>query len=180
MPRILPLDRNAPPASVAPQFAAVKGKLGMVPNLVATLGQSPVALNAYLGLAETVGAGLLSAPDRERVALTVAEANACDYCLAAHSLIGKGAGLTPDEIDAARKGEAADPRGLALVRLARAIVADHGKLSDGDLHAARAGGLNDGEILEVLANVVLNILTNYANHIAETTIDFPAARPLSA
>lgn len=180
MARIAPIDRAHPAAAVAPQLDAVRKKLGVVPNLIATLAHAPAALNAYLGLSEAVAGGAFDAKTRERIALAVAEANDCGYCLAAHSLIGKGAGLSDTEIDAARRGQADEPRAAALVRLARAIVATQGRVGDAELAAARAAGLTDGDVLETVANVVANILTNYTNHLAETDVDFPAARKLAA
>lgn len=178
MPNIAPIDRKNPAPDVAPQLEAVRAKLGVVPNLIATLAHSPVALNAYLGLADTVGKGRLAAKDRERIALAVGQANGCDYCLSAHTLIGRNAGLSDDEILAARRGGAADPYSDAVVRLATAVVAARGLVAPADLKAARDAGLDDAAILEVLANVVLNTLTNYANHLAATDIDFPKARAL--
>jgi uncharacterized peroxidase-related enzyme len=180
MPRIAPVDRKNPPATVAPQLAAVHAKLGVVPNLIATLAQSPVALNAYLGLSETLGQGALNAAERERIALVVAETNSCDYCLAAHSLIGKGAGLSEADIAAARQAEAGQTRDRALVRLARAIVETRGLVTASDLSEARSAGLSDADLLEVVVNVVVNLLTNYTNHLAQTEVDFPKARSLAA
>lgn len=179
MPRITPVDPTNPPADTAPQLAAVRAKLGRVPNLLATLAHAPVALNAYLGLADTVAKSTLSAQDRERIALTVGEANGCDYCLAAHTLIGKGAGLSEAEIRAAREAEAANPRSRAIVRLARAIVDTRGRIADVQLEEARRAGLTEGEVLEVLTIVVVNLLTNYANNLARTEVDFPQAAPLA-
>lgn len=179
MSRIATIDRQNPPAAVAPQLGAVKAKLGMVPNLFATFANSPVALNAYLALSESVShGGSLSAKDRERIALAVGQVNGCDYCLSAHTLMGQKAGLSADEVLAARRGEAGDERAQAIIALARAIVARRGLIDDADLAAARNAGLNDGTVLEVLAVVVVNLFTNYANHIAATDIDFPKAPAL--
>lgn len=178
MPNIAPIDRKNPAAEVAPQLEAVRGKLGVVPNLIATLAHSPAALNAYLGLSEAASKGRLAPRDRERIALAVGQANGCDYCLSAHTLIGRNAGLTEDEIVAARRGASAEPKSAAVLRLATAIVAGRGHVSAAELDAARAAGLDDAAILDVLANVVLNIFTNYANHLADTAIDFPKAPAL--
>lgn len=180
MSRIAPIDRQNPSAAVASQLAAVKAKLGMVPNLFATFAQSPVALNAYLALSDAVThGGILSVKDRERIALAVGQVNGCDYCLSAHTLMGQKAGLSGDEVLAARRGEAGDVRAQAIISLARAIVSQRGLIDDAALEAARAAGLTDATVLEVLAVVVVNLFTNYANHIAGTEIDFPKAPALA-
>lgn len=180
MSRIAPIDRQNPPATVAAQLSAVKAKLGMVPNLFATFAQSPVAFNAYLAISDAVThGGTLSVKDRERIALTVGQANGCDYCLSAHTLMGQKAGLSTEEVLAARRGEAGDIRAQAVISLARAIVTQRGQIDDAALETARAAGLSDATVLEVLAVVVVNLFTNYANHIAATDIDFPKAPALA-
>jgi AhpD family alkylhydroperoxidase len=154
MTQIAPLTIDTADAATAATLKAVKAKLGMVPNLLATLAHAPAALNGYLGLSETLGTGRLSATQREIVALAAGQANRCQYCLSAHTLIGKGAGLSAEAIAAARTGQAANALDDAMANYRRA-------------------GLDDGLILEVIANIALNTLTNYTNHIADTTVDFP-------
>lgn len=150
----------------------------MVPNLMRTFGHSPATLEAYLGFSSTLATGALSAKTREQIALAVAETNACDYCLATHSLLDKGAGLTPDAILAARLITAADPKTDALLKFATAVVETRGRVSDGVLAQVRTAGANDAEIIETVAHVALNILTNYTNHVAQTVVDFPKAATL--
>lgn len=177
--RITALDPINATGQTAALFTAVKGKLGMVPNLMRTLGHSPAALEAYLGFSATLGKGVLPAAVREQIALTVAETNSCDYCLAAHSLLGKGAGLTSDAITAARRGSAADTKVDALLKFAASVVEARGLVSDEALATVRTAGASDAEIIETVAHVALNILTNYTNHIAQTVVDFPKAAALS-
>jgi uncharacterized peroxidase-related enzyme len=152
---------------------SLKAKLGVLPNMFLTLAQAPAALQSYVALSGAVSAGSLNAKQREQIALAVGEDNACGYCLAAHTVIGGMVKLTPEEITQARDGTASNLRDAALVKLAQRISATRGNLVDADLSAARAAGLGDREILETIANVALNIFTNYVNHIAETEIDFP-------
>lgn len=178
--RIPALDPINATGKTAELFTAVKGKLGMVPNLMRTLGQSPAALEAYLGFSGTLATGVLPGKLREQIALTVAEANACDYCLAAHSLLGKGAGLSADAILDARRVSAADAKSDALLKFAAAVVESRGLVSDGAVAAVRAAGASDAEIIEIVAHVALNTFTNYTNHVAGTVVDFPKAAALPA
>lgn len=167
MPRI-PALSDAQAADARPVLDAVRAKLGMVPNIIRTLAHSPAALQGYLGLNEALAGGRLSAAERETVALAVGQANACGYCLSAHTLMAKGAGLTPADVIAARQGE-----GSPLATFARRVTLSRGALDAHDVEDARAMGLSDAQIIEVIAHVALNTLTNYVNHIAATEIDFP-------
>lgn len=173
MPRIAPLTAENADADTAAMLHAIKAKIGMLPNLHATFAQAPSVLNAYLAFADALGSGQLTDQQREIVALATAQANQCHYCVSAHSLLGKGAGLDDNAILAARHGRAADPVNAAIASLAVALVETRGRVSDAALDDARAAGLGDGQIIEVIANVSLNILTNYTNNVAATDIDFP-------
>lgn len=173
MATILPLDPTQAAPEVAAILQAVKAKLGRVPNLFLTLAKAPAALKTYLGASEAIGSGALDAPQREVIALAVAEANGCDYCLAAHSAIGKMVGLDADTILQSRSGVPANHRQAALAAFARAVVRERGQVSALDLQAAREAELDDQDLLEVVANVAINILTNYTNLVAGTVVDFP-------
>lgn len=155
----------------------VKGKFGAVPNILALMANAPAALEAYLQMSGALAAGTLAPALRERIALAVAEANECGYCLSAHGTIAKGVGLTDEEITAARRGIAADPKERALLAFALSIVRERGDVAPAELEAVRRAGATDGEIAETVANVALNLYTNYFNHVADTEIDFPRVNP---
>ncbi|ADB14970.1 uncharacterized peroxidase-related enzyme [Pirellula staleyi DSM 6068] len=178
MSRIQQIAPEAATGTAKELLDAVKAKLGLVPNMTRAMANSPAALQGYLGLSGALGKGSLSAKNREQIALAVGEANQCDYCLAAHSAIGKMVGLTPDQILDSRRGTAIEPRSDAVIRFARKVVNERGLVSDADIAEVRAAGLDDGGIAEVVANVALNIFTNYFNHVAATDIDFPKAEAL--
>jgi uncharacterized peroxidase-related enzyme len=156
---------------------AVQSKLGITPNLMRTLAVSPAVLEGYLNFSAALADGSLNAKVREQIALAVAEMNSCGYCLSAHSAIGKMVGLDGKAIACARRGAAEDPKTEAILKLAQSITLQRGEMSDADFRAARVAGLTDGEIAEVVANVALNIFTNYFNHVAATDIDFPEVKP---
>lgn len=151
----------------------VQRSLGITPNLMRTMAQSPVVLNGYLQLNAALAAGILNGRLRESLAIAVAEGNGCEYCLSAHSLLGRKAGLSEAEVTQSRHGLVGDARTDAALSFARAIVAHRGAVSDADIERVRNAGFRDGEIAEVVANVVLNIFTNYFNLVALTEIDFP-------
>jgi uncharacterized peroxidase-related enzyme len=151
----------------------VRAEFGMVPNLFRVLANAPTALEGYLKLSGALAGGSISAKVREQIALTVAKSNMCGYCLSAHAFIADKVGLTEKDIADARRAIASTAKIDTFLKLARNIVVLRGEITDTDLERARAGGLTDGEIVETIANVALNILTNYVNHVAHTLVDFP-------
>lgn len=155
-------------------FSAINGKLGFVPNMMRVLGNSPAALEGYFGLSGALMHGVLPAKLREQIALAVGEINGCDYCVSAHTVYATKAGLSHDDIVAARRATAADEKSDAALKLARGIALQRGQVADAELQAARSAGLSDAEIVEVIAHVGLSVLTNYTNIIARTVLDFPA------
>jgi uncharacterized peroxidase-related enzyme len=173
MSRINPVDRNTTTDGVRRNFDAIQKRLGMVPNMMQTMAQSPHVLEGYLGLSGALSRGALSAQLQEQIALAVSEVNACDYCLSAHSALGRGAGLSNDELGASRAGRASDPKASAALAFARAVVERRGGITDNDLARVRAAGYSDAEVVEIIAHVALNVFTNYFNRAAETEIDFP-------
>lgn len=176
MSRIPPVDPTTTAGKVRELLAGVQKGLGMVPNLYRVLAQSPAALEGVLGLAGGLARGRLGARLRERIALTVAEANACEYCLSAHTAIGRGLHLSDEELALARHGRASDPRDEAALRFAARVIERRGRLDDADLAEVRRAGFGDGELVEIVANAVLTVFTNYLNEVAETEIDFPLVR----
>ena len=152
----------------------VQAKLGVTPNLMRTLANSPAVLEAYLSFGGALAKWELSARLREQIALTVAETNACGYCLAAHTAIGKSVGLSNVAMLDARRSEAGEPKDAAALRFARKVVRERAQVTDADVADLRREGYGDGEIAEIVANVGLNVFTNYFNLVAGTEVDFPA------
>src|SRR5262249_18010892 len=144
-------------------LAGVKRMLGGTPNMFRIAAHAPSVLESLAAQFAAAAGGTLNARTREAIALAVAELNGCDYCLSAHSALAKGAGLASDAQRQAREGKASDPKLDALVGLAQLIASRHGRVPDGALASARAAGVSDVELLEVVANVALNVFTNYVN-----------------
>jgi uncharacterized peroxidase-related enzyme len=143
------------------------------------MANAPAALDGYLQLSGALSKGKRPARAREQISLAVSQANGCDYCLAAHSAIGKAVGLTVEPIRDSRLGTAVDGKADALIRFALKVVDARGQVGDADLENVRAAGFDDGAIAEVVANVAMNIFTNYFNNLAGTDLDFPQAPALA-
>lgn len=173
MPRILPVDPSTTTGPVAEQLAGTRQVLGATPNLFLTAANSAVALTALNGFFVTLGKGELGPRIGERLGIAVAQANGCEYCLSAHTALGGLHGVNPDELATARDGRSADSRAQAALTFGLAVLDAKGSVTDATLDAARAAGLTDSEIVEVVAHVALNIFTNYLNNLAGTEVDFP-------
>ncbi|MFT4096769.1 MAG: carboxymuconolactone decarboxylase family protein [Rhodoblastus sp.] len=174
----IPQSIDAAPAASRPLLEAVKKQIGSAPNLFRLVSNSAAALEGYLGLSGALAKGSLPAPTRERIALAVAEINGCNYCLAAHTYLGKNvAKLDEAEIAANRGGASNDPKADAAVRFAAKVTQQRGKVSDDDVRAVRLAGYDDAQIVEIVQHVALNTWTNYVNEVARTKVDFPAVAP---
>ena len=174
-----PATIEAAPMASRPQLQAVQKQLGTTPNLFRVVANSPAALEGYLGMSGALARGALPAQTRERIALAVAQLNGCDYCLAAHSFLGRNlAKLSDEEIGANRVGGSLDPKADAAVRFAATVVRQRGHVSDAELRAVRDAGYDDAQIVEIVQHVALNTWTNYVNLVAGTEIDFPVVEPL--
>ena len=155
-------------------FNAIEGKLGMVPNMMRTMGNSSAFLEGYLNLSGALGSGTLGAKTGELIALAVAESNSCNYCLSAHTYIAANlVKVDAETLNESRSGNATDAKTDAILKFAKILVGKRGLVSDADVNAVKAAGITDGEVGEIVGHVALNILTNYLNNTAKTEIDFP-------
>ncbi len=182
------MSRIPTPAAIAdapeksrPLLEAVNKQLGIVPNMFRLIATSPQALEGYLGLSGALGHGALPPATRERIALAVAEVNGCDYCLSAHSYLGRNlAHLDDAEITANRNGASSDPKADAALRFAVAVTRNRGHVTEADLAAVRNAGYADAQVIEIVQHVALNIGTNYVNVVFGTDIDFPVVQARKA
>ena len=173
MSRLAIPAREDAPAKSQPLLDAVEKQLGVVPNLFRLVGTSPAALEGYLGLNGALGR-TLDAKTRERIALAVAQANGCDYCLSAHTYLGLNlAKIDNAEIALNRVGRSGDAKADAAVVFARTVLDARGRVSDADIAAVRLAGFSEPQVIEIVESVALNVLTNYVNNVAQTDIDFP-------
>jgi uncharacterized peroxidase-related enzyme len=154
-------------------YDAIHAQLGMVPNFLKVFANSPAALRAFLGLHGIAGEGSLDPQTRERIALALAQQNSCEYCLSAHTAIGRKAGLDAAEINANRAGSSRDERAAVAVRFARSLVSHMGDVTTAELQEMRSAGYSESDIVEVITHVGMNILTNLLGKAGRVDIDFP-------
>lgn len=180
MSNLKTLSKETASAESKEIFDNLEKKLGFVPNVYATIGNSSKALAATLSIGQTLQGGAFSGKETEAIALAVAQANACDYCLAAHTAVGKMQGLTEDQTVEIRNGEITDTKLKALTDLTKAITETRGYPKAGLIENFYNAGYSQAALAELIVLVGLNTITNYTNHIAETAIDFPKAPALQS
>ena len=157
----------------------IQAKFGRTPNILRALANSPAALEAFVGFSGALSQGELSAKLREQIALSVAEANSCEYCLAAHSATARTVGLSEEQVLDGRRGSSPDSKVDAAVGFAREIVEKRGWVDDDSLSRLRSVGYRDREIAEIVANTALHIFLNYFDHVAQPVLDFPQTSELA-
>ncbi|MFC1807578.1 carboxymuconolactone decarboxylase family protein [Candidatus Omnitrophota bacterium] len=173
MQRINPIKSQEATGKAKELLGAVEKSMGMAPNILKTMANSPSALEAFLNISGALSSGVLSAKIREQIALLTATINKCDYCLAAHTFIAKNQGISEAAIDEGKNGASSDSKTDAILKFVRAVVQKKAVVDDSEIAALRDAGVSDEEIVEIIANVVQSIFTNYFNHIVKTDIDFP-------
>ena len=173
MSRIHVVERDTANPEQAELLDAVQAKLGMVPNFLNVFANSPAALRAFLGLHGIAGEGSLDAPTRERIALALAQKNACEYCVSAHTAIGRNAGLNTAEIEASRAGTSQDAKAAVAVKFARALAEHSGEVTTAEILEVRNAGYSESDIVEIITHVGMNILTNILAKASRVEIDFP-------
>ena len=178
MARIQP-NKN-PDAKSKELLNGVEKMLGSTPNVFTTLAHSPAALGVFVGAIGALGASKLPGGLREQLALTVASANGCDYCASAHTTLGKMNKVPEADLTLALSAKSPDSKTQVALAFARKLVIERGHVADADLDGLRRAGYSEGEIVDIVAVVGINIFTNYFNHVAETDIDFPVVKAQGA
>lgn len=176
MSRIELLTADTAPAASRPLLAQIHTAFGATPNMFRAVANSPQALASMWGAFGALGAGTLGARLGEQIAVAVADLNDCHYCLAVHTVLGRKAGATIDEMSAAQAGHSSDPKTAAALRFAINVVKHRAKVDAGDVAALREAGFSDGQVMEIMAHVALNLFTNYVNVAFDVPVDFPAVK----
>ncbi|KQR75866.1 carboxymuconolactone decarboxylase family protein [Rhizobium sp. Leaf341] len=176
MSRITLIDPANATGQTSEQLAQIKGAFGMVPNMFKAAANSPAALSSLWGAFGALGGGRLGAKLGEQIAVAIADRNNCSYCLAAHTGLGRKAGATAQEMAEAQAGRSADPRTAAALTFVHAVVDKRAGVETADVDTLRSAGFDDGEIVEIVAHVALNLFTNYLNVALDVPVDFPGVK----
>jgi uncharacterized peroxidase-related enzyme len=158
-------------------YGQIKKAVGNVPNTFAAIGAyGPAALKSVIAADGVLAVGALTKRDQETIKLVVSSVAGCDYCVAAHSMLGKLAGLKPEVLKQIRDGEpTGDAKRDALIRFVRTLAETSGTVSDDDFAAIKAAGYSDAQLVDISLAFATTVFTNVFNRINDTDIDFPAA-----
>jgi uncharacterized peroxidase-related enzyme len=173
MSRVQLIDSSYTTANRQALLEQVHKAFGATPNMFKAVANSPAALKSMWGSFGALGSGVLGAKLGEQIAVAIADKNRCEYCLAAHTVLGKGAGATAEEMSAAQAGLSADPKTAAALTFALKVVSNRAQVNNEDVAQLRSAGFDDEHIVEILAHVALNIFTNYVNVAFDVPVDFP-------
>lgn len=174
MQRINALNPETTTGKSKELFNAINSKLGMVPNMMRTMGNSPAVLNGYLSFSDALGKSSIGNRLGELIALTAANVNGCEYCNAAHSFIGeKMIGLDRQTIEAAKESNSIDVKEKSALNFVRILLEKKGSVSSEDIEKVKASGYSDAEVTEIIAHTALNVFTNYFNNALDVKVDFP-------
>jgi uncharacterized peroxidase-related enzyme len=156
-------------------FEDLTKSIGSVPNLYAAVGSlDPAILKSYLAADAALASGTLSTKDIETIKVIVSEATGCHYCLAAHHMLGKAAGLSSNELKNIRTGEpTGDAKRDALVKFVRLLQQSSGTVGQHEFDAIKAAGYDGRQLVEISFAMALTIFTNAFNRINDTIVDFP-------
>lgn len=180
MPRLNVVQPDHASGAVKQVYADLTAKMGKVVNIFQGMANSPAALRAYVSMSAALAEGELSKEDREALYLAISENNGCDYCVSAHSMLARRAGLSEDETLLARQFRSPDARRAALLDFIRKVIATKGFVTDDDIAAVRQAGYSDGQIAEAIGYIGLATFSNLFNHVHDTPLDFPAAQRLKS
>jgi uncharacterized peroxidase-related enzyme len=176
MSRINLVNDAAAPDETKVLLSEIHRAFGATPNMFRAVANSPAALRSMWGSFGALGGGVVSAQLGEQIAVAIADRNACNYCLAAHTALGRKAGVCAADMTAAQAGNSSDPQTAAALRFALQLVDARGQVSDADVQALRAAGFDDAHIVEIIAHVALNLFTNYVNVALDVPVDFPGVK----
>jgi uncharacterized peroxidase-related enzyme len=174
MNRVPLIDRSATSPERKQLLDTIHGAFGATPNMFRAVANSPAALNSMWAAFGALGNGALGARLGEQIAVAVANRNACEYCLAAHTALGRKAGVSAELMQEAQTGSSADSKVHAALQFAVKLVEQRGQVGDADIRELRVAGYDDEQIVEIIAHVALNLFTNYVNIALAVPLDFPA------
>jgi uncharacterized peroxidase-related enzyme len=172
MPRVN-INTQLAPAASQPLLGQVQQAFGATPNMFKAVANSPVALQSMWAAFGALGQGTIGAKLGEQIAVAIANRNRCEYCLAAHTVLGQNAGASAAEMASAQVGQSSDPKTAAALAFALKVVEQRAQVSDADVANLQEVGFKDEQVVEILAHVALNLYTNYINVALDIPVDFP-------
>lgn len=172
MPRVT-IESQFAPAASQPLLIQIQQAFGATPNMFKAVANSPAALQSMWAAFGALGKGTLGAKLGEQIAVAIANRNRCEYCLAAHTVLGQKAGASAAEMTAAQTGQSADAKTSAVLTFALRVIEQRAQIANVDVASLREVEIDDEQIVEIMAHIALNLFTNYINVALDIPVDFP-------
>lgn len=151
-----------------------KRMLGRIPNMIGAMASSPAVADLYLSIQTSFQGFSLPPEFIELIAVTVAEANSCYYCLCAHHAKAKRYGIARDDLDKARLATSGNAKTAVALEFVKDMIVNRCENMPNRIDLLKSHGWNEAEISEIITVATLNIFPNYFNKLNETELDFPA------
>ena len=160
------------PETAAEALRTLQTAVGVIPNLAATMAESPALLRGFLALRELYSTTGFSAGEVQVLSLTAACENDCAWCVAFHTAMALKEGVDRDAVDALRRGKApTGPRLGPLSNFARAMVRNRGCIDPPTLQAFLAAGFSKRQALDVVMGMAFSLMANYASQLTHPPLD---------
>lgn len=160
------------PEKSRPALRTIEQAFGLVPNVAATMAESPTLVNAFLGVFTQIHGSSFTSGERQVLLLSNAVANACPWAVAFHSTLALKEGVAPADVDAIREGRLpGNPRLVALSALTRALIERRAHLDARDLASFTSAGFREAQVLEVIAVLAASVMANYTGNIANPPVE---------
>ena len=165
-------DENTAPRESRQTLKQAKARFGLIPNLMATMAESPALVNAYGTIMQIFEQTSFSDTEKQLVLLAVSHENTCHYCMAAHSVVAQMKNVPIAIINTLRDDRPLPDRKLeALNQFTRTVVKNRGYATEAEVTAFLDAGYTCAQIFDVLVGVGMKTLSNYTNHIADIPLD---------
>lgn len=174
----IPATIEDAPKAAQEGLRAIQTAQGRAANLHRTMARSPATLSAYLAMGQALDEGTLDPAIGRRIAIGTAQTNGAEYCLAIQCTMGRAAGLTAAEVEAARLWHSRNPAAATALTFAEAVLSEVGHVPATTFEGARAAGLSDEAMVEIVGHVAMNIMANYMATTFDLEIDYPPVEPL--
>ncbi len=160
------------PEESRPLLAKTQKAYGGIPALSAMMAEAPGLLEGYQKLHELFMASSFDDEEVTVVWQSINVENNCHYCVPAHTAIAK-AMKVDDAITNALRDETPLPteRLEALRTFTLAVVRQRGFVDDTTVQTFLAAGFTRRNVLEVVLGLSQKVMSNYANHMANTPLD---------
>jgi len=171
--RIRALEKEFATDEARSVYEEIEKAMGRVPNIFKTYAHFPPLLKAnWEKLKALMMGGSLRRELKEAIALVVSDANACQYCIAAHGLALQMLGFSRQRIDALLKnleGAGFEPKEVRLLQLAQRSTRDANSVTDKDIEELHKVGWSDAEIIE--AQGVMELFTGFNKFLDSLGVD---------